>query len=411
MTLLVVFFASLAAMAAALCALADGALLSLEDDARQSNLNTVGSRRERAHRALAFGRILSQLLAGAGAAAAMKVSGVPAGQVAPGVVVLGILIVIVSESAARTAGDALGSRAVGRLAPVVLAIEHLLHPVVTFGAWSDSLLQRMLPLSTPDAEHREATLEQFREVVAVEADVSHDEALLLKGVFSLGKTEVREIMVPRVDVIGVGRNTTWSALLDRVRSARHSRLLVFDGTLDEVFGVLYAKDLLPALINGEEPAGGWLALVRPATFIPATKSVDAQLRDFKSSHRHLAIVVDEYGGTAGIVTLEDALELIVGEIRDEYDVEEAAVVREDGDKFWVSARLSLEELSELTGQTFMRDDVRTVGGLIYEIVGRVPRNGEALQLGQYRLVVERVVRRRIERVYLERLHVTTRGAA
>jgi len=269
----------------------------------------------------------------------------------------------------------------------------------------------VLPPVTPDEEDREETIEQFRQVVAAEAEVTRDEAVLLKGVFSLGDTAVQEIMVPRVDIVGIERATPWGEVVDRVRSARHARLVVFDGTLDEVMGILYAKDLLPALVADAEPAGGWLSLVRPATFIPGTKTVDDQLRDFRSSHRHIAIVVDEYGGTAGLVTLEDALELIVGEIRDEHDVEEPDVVREDGDKFWVSARVSLDELSELTHQDFTREDVQTVGGLVYELAGRVPRAGETMVAGAYRVVVERVVRRRVERVYFERLEAAKEGAA
>jgi CBS domain containing-hemolysin-like protein len=409
--LLLVGFAGLAAVAAAVCAFADGALLAIDEDESPASAmaRSLQARREKTHRALAFGRILSQLLAGAGAAAALKASGVPPRQVAPLVVVVGILIVVITESAARSAGDAMGARAVERIAPLIVAVERLLWPVVTFGAWCDSLLLRLLPPSEPDEEDREATVEQFREAVAVEAEVTRDAAVLLKGVFSLGDTEVREIMVPRVDIVGVEKETQWSEVVDRVRSARHARLLVFDGTLDEVVGILYAKDLLPALIAGEEPAGGWLTLVRPALFIPGTKDVDAQLRDFRATHRHIAIVVDEYGGTAGLVTLEDVLELIVGDIRDEDDLSEPDVVREDEGKFWVSARVTLGELTELTGQDFTREDVQTVGGLVYELVGRVPRNGESLIVGQYRLVVERVVRRRVERIYVERLHEVAGG--
>jgi Mg2+/Co2+ transporter CorC len=163
--------------------------------------------------------------------------------------------------------------------------------------------------------------------------------------------------------------------------------------------------LLPAFVADEEPERGWLSLVRPALFIPGTKRVDEQLRDFRSSHRHIAIVVDEYGGTSGLVTLEDCLELIIGDIRGEYDVEEPDVVREDGDKFWVAAGVSLDDLSELTGHDFTRDDVQTVGGLVYEIAGRVPKNGEMLEMGGFRVIVERVVRRRVERVYFERLSI------
>ena len=413
MTALVALLAGIAAVAAACCAFADGALLAVDEDEPGPSpvVRALLDRRERTHRALAFGRILSQLLAGALTATALKVSRMPPQQIAPLVVVAGILVVVTAESAARSAGDAMGASALARASRLVVAVENLLTPVVTFGAWSDALLLRLLPPSEPDREDRQASLEQFREAVAAEADVTADGAVLLRGVFALGDTAVQEIMVPRVDIVGIEQDVAWSEVVERVRAARHSRLLVFDGTLDEVVGILYAKDLLPGLLAGAEPAGGWHSLVRPASFIPGTKSVDAQLRDFKAAHRHLAIVVDEYGGTAGLVTLEDVLELIVGEIRDEDDVEEPDVVRESDDKFLVSARVTLDEVSDLTGQDFRRDDVQTVGGLAYEMVGRVPRTGESFTVGQYRLVVERVVRRRVERVSLERLHEVTEGAA
>lgn len=406
MTLLTVALALLAAFGAALCAFADGALLSLDDDEPPSGAATRAllSRRERAHRALAFGRIIFQLLAGAAAAAAVRASGVPASQVAALVILAGIIVVVVAESAARSAGDAVGAAAVERLAPTITSIEVALSPAVAFGSWADRLLARLLPPTEPDEDDREATLEQFREVVAAEADATRDEEVLLRGVFSLGETTVQEIMVPRVDIVGVEKDTSWSEVVDRVRSARHARLMIFDGTLDEVVGILFSKDLLPAFVADEEPAGGWLSLVRPALFIPGTKRVDEQLREFRGSHRHIAIVVDEYGGTSGLVTLEDCLELIIGDIRDEHDIEEPDVVRESDHKFWVSAGVSLDQLSELTGHDFTRDDVKTVGGLVYEIAGRVPKNGELLEFGGFRVVVERVVRRRVERVYLERLH-------
>jgi putative hemolysin len=412
-TLLAALIAIVAAATAALCALADGALLSLEDDAPSVSprVQALLARRESAHRALAFGRILAQLLSGVFSAAALATSSLPRGVVVPLVLLAGVVIVGAAESVARTAGDSMGVSAIESLGSFVGGIEWGMRPVVAFGSWCDALLNRLIPFTPPDDEDREATLEQFREVVEAEADVTRDEAVLLRGVFSLGHTEVQEIMVPRVDITGIDRETTWSEVVDRVRSARHARLVVFDGTLDEVIGILYAKDLLPAVIADAEPADGWPSLVRPATFIPAAKSVDAQLREFKASHRHIAIVVDEYGGTAGIVTLEDALELIVGEIRDEHDVEEPDIEREDDDKFWVSARVSLEDLSELTGQDFTREDVQTVGGLVYELVGSVPRAGESLTVGNFKLVVERVIRRRVERIYLERLHPVVEGAA
>ena len=285
-----------------------------------------------------------------------------------------------------------------------------MRPVVAFGTWCDALLNHLIPSTPPDDEDREATLEQFREVVAAEADVTRDEAVLLRGVFSLGHTEVQEIMVPRVDIVGIDRETTWSEVVDRVRSAgprapgglrRHARR----GRRDSLREGPACPPSSPT--PSRRPAGSrWCARRRS---FPA-KNVDAQLRDFKVSHRHIAIVVDEYGGTAGLVTLEDALEMIVGEIQDENDVERPDVEREDDDKCWVSARVTLEELSEVTGHDFTRDDVQTVGGLVYELVGSVPRAGESLVVGNFKLVVERVVRRRVERVYLERLHPVPQAA-
>ncbi|MFI5232403.1 MAG: hemolysin family protein [Gemmatimonadales bacterium] len=413
MTVVAALLAALAAAGATLCALADGALLSIDDDAPPAApvVAAIVARREPAHRALAFGRIVALLLAGALTAGAIVSSTLPTIDIAPVVLLAGVAIVVLAESSARIAGDALGAPAVESLGPFIAAVEWAMRPVVAFGSWCDTLLNHLFPAPPPDEDEREATLEQFREVVEAEADVTRDEAVLLRGVFSLGHTAVQEIMVPRVDIVGIDRGTAWSEVVDRVRSAQHARLVVFDGTLDEVVGVLYAKDLLPAVIADTEPTAGWLTLVRPATFIPAAKHADRQLREFKASHLHIAIVVDEYGGTAGLVTLEDALELIVGEIRDENDVEEPDVEREDDDKFWVSARVTLDELSELTGQDFTHEDVQTVGGLVYELVGRVPRAGESLTVGNFRLVVERVVRRRVERVYLERLHPVTEDAA
>jgi CBS domain containing-hemolysin-like protein len=210
-------------------------------------------------------------------------------------------------------------------------------------------------------------------------------------------------MVPRVNMVGVERDTPWSEMIDRVRSAQHSRVPVYEGTIDEIVGILYVKDLLPAVLAEEEPEGGWTALMRPPHFIPTSKRIADLLREFRQQRRHIAIVADEYGGTAGLVTIEDVLEELVGEIRDEYDDEERLVESEADSRYWVSGRLTLDDLSEALQYDFARDDVSTVGGLVLELLGRVPRAGEALSIGPFKVIVERVVRRKIERVYLERV--------
>jgi CBS domain containing-hemolysin-like protein len=397
--------AVIGAALAALFALVDSALL-------RSTLEVGGEapapRREAEHRALAFARVLAQLGTGAAVAAALGLDARPAWQAALAVVALGLLAVAVTETAARELGDALGARGVEALLPIARAAVLLLSPVVALAVRLDEALLRALPPPAPDEVSREETAEQFREIVAAEAEVTGEERALLAGVFAMGDTQVSEVMVPRVDVVGVERTTPWSEVVDRVRASEHSRIPVYDETIDDVVGVLYAKDVLTAVVADAEPAPDWTALVRPTDFIPTTKHLDAQLRDFRASGNHMAIVVDEFGGTAGIVTIEDVLEEIVGEIRDERDDEEAPIEREGDRRFWVSSRVSLDELSEALGHEFVEgEDVATVGGLIYHVLGRVPRAGERLVVGPFRVVVERVVRRKIQRVYFERVEAAS----
>jgi CBS domain containing-hemolysin-like protein len=399
---------------ATLAAAADGALLGGDPEPEPAPpVVGVLRRRERAHRALALSRVLAHLVAGASLA---RLFGVQRGDgiAGAGIALAAALgVVIVVEGVGRSLGFATAPRFILQFAPLVRVLELVLAPVLRLGVMLDTLFERLMPAPTIEerAEQREEATEQFRQVVAAEADVSRDEEALLHGVFSLGDTAVREVMVPRVDIVGIDQTTHWNEAVDRVRSSEHARFPVYDDTLDNVIGILYAKDLLPFVIDDDEPMLGWQTLVRPASFIPTSKPIDVQLRDFKTSRTHIAIVSDEFGGTAGLVTIEDVLEEIVGEIHDEYDVEEPEVEQEGSRRFWVSGRLSLGELSELLGQDFEQDDLTTVGGLVYEAFGRVPRAGESIVIGAYKLVVERVRGRRVERVYFERVHPIAKAAA
>lgn len=398
-------------LGAALCAAADGALLTIDEDEAPADpvVQALLARREATHRALAFGRILGQLGAGAALALALE-----AGSHVMLALAVASLVVVVSESGARSLGDLLGARALRRLAPVAHVASAVLRPVVAFGAWCDALLMSLLP-RRPDQETRDADVSRFREVVAAEfadADASHSGHHLLPGVFALGDTKVRDIMVPRVDIVGIERSARWSDVVARVRSARLSRLVVYGEDLDEVDGILYAKDLLHAVLDDAEPAAGWQSLVRPAWFIPLSNTVDAQLRDFRLNRRHIALVIDEFGGVAGLVTLEDVLEVIVGDIRDENDGEDEDQIEREGDgKFWLPAHVTLDTLSALTGHDFRHEDVTTVGGLVYELFDGVPEPGEDLEVDGFRVVVERMRGRRIERVYFERLAPESTGEA
>ncbi|HYW32645.1 MAG TPA: hemolysin family protein [Gemmatimonas sp.] len=401
---------------AALAAVADGALLSERATApfvdARSGASTPGAvptipraipSRERTHRALAFARVLGHGIAGGALAVALGLVGEATWQALVLLVVTGLAIVTVSESIARAIGDALGEHAGERLSWFTKSTERLFAPVVRLGEALDNAFSDVVPDMNVSSERREEAAAQFREVINSEADVSRDERELLLGVFSFGETTAEEVMVPRVDIVGIEQDTPWSEVIDRVRSAQHSRMPVYDTTLDEIIGILYAKDLLPFVIADEEPGAGWKSLIRAPSFIPSSKRIADLLREFRASGRHIVIVADEYGGTAGLVTIEDVLEELVGEIRDEYDDEERIIESEEGVRFWVSGRLNLDDLSESLGHDFRRDDVSTVGGLVLELVGRVPRAGEPLTIGPFRVIAERVVRRKIERVYLERI--------
>ncbi|MFI5241648.1 MAG: hemolysin family protein [Gemmatimonadales bacterium] len=397
---------------AALCAVADGALLTagLESESREGSTLPRGDEREHTHRALSIARLFAQLTCGASFAIAAGLADHDVALSLPLARAGVIVILVVGEILPREIGDLVGTPALTSLAMFVTALELVMPPLVASGAAIDGVLARLLPPALPSDE-REGPALPLRDVVAHGPQSPRDQRAILRRVFSLGDIEVQEVMVPRVDIIGVEHATPWSEVVDRVRSSQHARLPVYDDTLDQVIGILYAKDLLAAVIADEEPSAGWTSLIRPASFIPESKAIDTQLRDFKAARTHIAIVVDEYGGTAGLLTIEDILEEIVGDIRDENDWEEPPIVAEENKRFWVSGRVTLDELSEALGEQFEDNDITTVGGLIFQRLGRVPRAGEALTIRGFRVVVERVVRRRIDRLYFERMEsetVTTR---
>ena len=405
------------ATVAALAAVADGALLSEAPVAAAPDRGAFGvpapivpravPARERTHRALAFARVAGHLAAGCGLAVALNLASRATLPMVGLLVLLGLATVLVAESAARVVGDTLAEHAAERLRGFTAVVVRVLSPVVLLGNWVDGLFAEVVSDSDATQERREEAAQQFRDVVTSETDVTGDERALLLGVFEFGETTVAEVMVPRVDMLGVERETPWSEMVDRVRSIQHSRVPVYDESIDEIVGILYVKDLLPSVLNDEEPDGGWTSLMRPPVFIPASKRIADLLKEFRQTRRHIAIVADEYGGTAGLVTIEDVLEELVGEIRDEYDDEERLVESEDDARYWVSGRLTLDDLSAALGFDFSRDDVSTVGGLIFELLGRVPRAGESLTVGPFRVIVERVIRRKIERVFLERIRGET----
>lgn len=225
---------------------------------------------------------------------------------------------------------------------------------------------------------------------------------MLLGLFSLADMTVAEVMTPRIDIIAVDTASPREEVVATLRRSEHARILVYDAHPDAVVGVLYAKDMLARLTERED-AEDWHALIRTASFVPEGKTLDRQLRDFQRGPSHLAVVVDEFGGTAGLVTLEDILEEVVGEIQDEYDTDETQPVVDDGEgHLSVEGGVPLSELETLLAHSFRREDVTTVGGLVLDAFGRVPRSGERIEIDGIDVLVEQVARRRVRRVLVSR---------
>ncbi|HTY08081.1 MAG TPA: hemolysin family protein [Candidatus Edwardsbacteria bacterium] len=232
------------------------------------------------------------------------------------------------------------------------------------------------------------------------------ETEMIHGIFELGDTTAREVMVPRIDITAAEAGLTVGQTIKLMERTGRSRVPVYRGTIDNIVGIAYATDINRALRAGD--AGAALAgLVRPAHFVPDSKRLDGLLQDFRGWKTHLAIVVDEYGGTAGMVTLEDVLEEVVGDVQDEFDTEEPLYRRLDERTWRIDARIGMEELNEALATQFPTDGFETFGGLIYDLCGKVPAAKEKVrwpkQQPQWEFQVEAVRKRRIITVRARRL--------
>ncbi|MEL7157244.1 MAG: hemolysin family protein [Actinomycetota bacterium] len=237
---------------------------------------------------------------------------------------------------------------------------------------------------------------------AVEDDVlAKGERDLIESVIEFGGTIVREVMIPRTDMTTVTRDITIEEALEITSVAGFSRVPAVGESIDDVVGLVYVKDLIRAELDGN-PDQPVASVLRSARFVPETKKVSELLTEMQQEKFHMAIAVDEYGGIAGLVTLEDLIEELVGEIVDEYDVEESLVERQVDGTIRVDARISISEINELAGLDLPEGDWDTVGGLVFDRFGRVPIAGETCDANGYHLRVERVQGRRITRVRILR---------
>ncbi len=317
------------------------------------------------------------------------------------VVLLGlnlVVVFVVAETAPRTLGIIHADRVAVALGGPVAALVG--SPPVS---WIAGLLVWFTNIVVPGQGLQTGPFATPRELIAladaaVEDDVLEpDERDLIESVIEFGETIVREVMVPRTDMTTVDITMTVEESLEVSTEAGFSRLPVAGDNIDDIVGLAYVKDLIRAELDdrNDELVGGFL---RPSRFVPETKKVAPLLREMQSDSFHMAVVVDEYGGIAGLVTLEDLIEEIVGEIVDEYDVEEPLIERQRDGTLRVDARILIDELNDLAGLGLPEGDYDTVGGLVFDSFGRVPQEGETCESDGYVLRVERVQGRRIKRV-------------
>ena len=311
------------------------------------------------------------------------------------VAVMAVVLFLVAGIAPRM----LGRRYEGRLA---IAAANVLYPVVrVFGPLPRMLLAAGAAL-VPGRSSREGALaseEELRGLVDLLEQrrvIEPGESAMMQSVFELGETIAREVMVPRTDMVFVERGKTVRQALSLALRSGFSRIPVVGENEDDVIGIAYLKDLVEHTENNREaePAAKVESVMRPATFVPESKPVDALLRDMQARQIHLAIVIDEYGGTAGLVTIEDILEEIVGEITDEYDQEQPTVDWLGPGRARVTARLPVTDLEDLFGVSIDAEDVETVGGLLAYALGRVPIAGSVATVAGLTLTAESLAGRR-----------------
>jgi putative hemolysin len=272
----------------------------------------------------------------------------------------------------------------------------VLLPFVALERWLRSLLGVQHALTPADAEDR------LRHLVEGNADLEEDEREMITSVIELGEQPVREVMVPRMDIIAVTDGSSVRDVLDRIVESGHSRIPIYNGSIDNITGVVYAKDLLAFLRDGSQ-ASAVQPLAREASYVPETKKIDELLHEMQQSRVHVSIVIDEYGGTAGLITIEDMIEEIVGEIRDEYDVEEAMIEEVSDHEALFDGRVSIRDVNDTLDLDIEDEDFDTLGGLLYHELGKVPSVGDEVRVDGAVVTVLSTTGRRVRQVRVTRV--------
>jgi putative hemolysin len=371
-------------------------------DRRGEALHRYMEQRQRTLSALNVGRNLAIV---AGTAAAMHLASGADG-LTWGEAALTALIALIVIGVLDGIPDVVASRNPEFWALLLTPLLRILGLIFTPLAWLLDLPGRLiarLPLApepTPVIEEQEVLLRLME--MEQPGTMEDEERQMIRGVIGLVETTAREIMVPRIDVAAVSTAATVDDVLDVVVQKGYSRVPLYQASIDNIVGIVYAKDLLKHIRNGSRPLS-LQEIARPAYFIPETKKVDELLTELRAQKVHIAIVVDEYGGTAGLVTTEDILEEIVGEIEDEYDTGEPQIERLSDVEAILDARLPLDELNELFHADLQDEEVDTVGGFVFNHLGKMPAPGDEVQVDGILIRVLDVQGNRIKKVRVQKV--------
>ena len=284
-----------------------------------------------------------------------------------------------------------------RLSPLAKALTIILSPILALPLRLSHAEETAKELNTITEDELKTMIDEVQR----SGEIEQDEREMIQSVFRFDETLAREIMVPRVDILALDIKTPLEEAADTVIESGFSRVPVFEEHTDNLLGLLYAKDMLKVFREGSK-IKSLRSMLRPIFFIPETKLVDELLKELQIRRTHMAIVVDEYGGIAGLVTIEDIVEEIFGEIEDEYDEEEDAHFQQVGDgEYILHGRFNLDETNELLGTEFEAEDADTIGGLVYTRLGRVPYKGEIIKEGDWQFTIAKLDGRRIRQIRLK----------
>lgn len=318
---------------------------------------------------------------------------------------LGITIVLFSEIIPKTIASKYPEKLSTLFVRLFCGPLLVLYPIVIIFQVITNVTEKAFGLTRPLKEDNGVIEEEIINLVAAgqEDGVIHqEEKTMIHGVFDFTDTVVKDVMVPRPDIVAVEKNITFSELLKLIKEEQFSRIPVYDGSIDNILGVVHIKDIL-IIANLEQESFDLERSIRQTLFVPETKKVNELLKNMKKEKIHMAIVLDEYGSTAGLVTMEDLIEEIMGDIQDEHDTEEPEILRIGSDTLIINASLRIDEFNEIIHADLECEEAETVGGLIFAVLDRVPRKGDQIVINSWKLTVLQMDGHRIEKVRLQKL--------